>query len=201
MPQIGLFPLGIVLLPGERIPLHIFEERYKELIRECLSDEREFGLVYGEDDAVREIGTRARVVEVLQVFDDGRLNIVVEGADRFRVVRLTAGRSFQTAHVESFTDEDADSPAEQRERVVELYRRLAEAAGGDPELDVSSPRLAFEVAGRIAFDAEVKQKLLELRSERARLEMLAPLLEKALQTVEVAREQRQRASQNGRVGP
>ena len=97
MEEIGLFPLGIVLLPTERVPLHIFEPRYRELIGECMEDESEFGLVYADEDGVREVGTRARVTEVLELFDDGRLNIVIEGGERFRIEKLTRGRSFMTA--------------------------------------------------------------------------------------------------------
>jgi hypothetical protein len=75
MDEIGLFPLGMVLLPTERVPLHIFEERYKELIDECIELEQEFGLVLQDDDGIREVGTRAAVVAVLERFDDGRLNV------------------------------------------------------------------------------------------------------------------------------
>ncbi|HYA08342.1 MAG TPA: LON peptidase substrate-binding domain-containing protein, partial [Gaiellaceae bacterium] len=77
MEEIGLFPLGIVLLPTERVPLHIFEPRYRELIHECLEHERAFGLLFEDEDGVRELGTRAHVTEVLERFDDGRLNILV----------------------------------------------------------------------------------------------------------------------------
>ncbi|MDX6471940.1 MAG: ATP-dependent Lon protease, partial [Gaiellaceae bacterium] len=91
MDEIGLFPLEIVLLPSERVPLHIFEPRYQELIGECIEEGREFGLIFADGDGVREVGTRARVVDVLEEFSDGRLNIVVEGGARFRVQRLTRG--------------------------------------------------------------------------------------------------------------
>ena len=90
--EIGLFPLELVLLPTERVPLHIFEPRYKELIGECLRSGREFGLVLQDEQGRRDIGTRAAVVEVLQVFDDGRMNVVVEGHERFRLRELTTGR-------------------------------------------------------------------------------------------------------------
>src|SRR6516165_8744487 len=83
--EIGLFPLELVLLPSERVPLHIFEPRYKELIGECLRSGEEFGLVLQDEQGRREIGTKAVVVEVLQVFDDGRMNVVVEGHERFRL--------------------------------------------------------------------------------------------------------------------
>ena len=113
MSELGLFPLGIVLLPTEQIPLHIFEERYQELIGECLDLEQEFGLVFADDEGLREVGTRALVTEVLDRFDDGRLNIVVEGGERFRLLELTEGRSFQTGLVEPVEDEaDAADPEE-----------------------------------------------------------------------------------------
>ena len=98
--EIGLFPLGIVLLPTELVPLHIFEERYRELIGECLARSASSGSCSPTTTASATVGTRAAVTEVLERFDDGRLNIVVEGRERFRVVELTDGRSFQTAEVE-----------------------------------------------------------------------------------------------------
>ena len=104
MSELGLFPLGIVLLPTEQIPLHIFEDRYQELIGECLAEEREFGLVYADDSGLSEIGTRAAVTELLDRFEDGRMNVVVEGRERFRLLELTDGRSFHTGRVEPIAD-------------------------------------------------------------------------------------------------
>ena len=91
MDEIGLFPLGLVLLPTEQVPLHIFEPRYRELITECVDEERPFGLVYADDDGIRQVGTLATVVEVTDRFEDGRLNIVVEGGDRFKLRRADPG--------------------------------------------------------------------------------------------------------------
>ena len=99
MSELGLFPLPLVLLPTELVPLHIFEERYRELIGECLESDEEFGLVYADDDGLREVGTRAAVVNVLMRFDDGRMDIVVEGRARFRLLALTTGRSYHTGAV------------------------------------------------------------------------------------------------------
>ena len=87
--EIGLFPLNLVLLPGEQAPLHVFEPRYRELIGECLEENGEFGLVLADDDGMREIGCRAGVIEVLEQFEDGRLNVVVEGRERIRIAELT----------------------------------------------------------------------------------------------------------------
>ena len=108
MPEIGLFPLELVLLPSERVPLHIFEDRYKELIGECLAEGSEFGLILETDGGLREIGTSTAVLEVIHTFDDGRMNVLVEGHDRFRVARLTEGRSFRTAEFETVEDDDEE---------------------------------------------------------------------------------------------
>lgn len=202
MSELGLFPLGLVLLPTEQIPLHIFEDRYQELIGECLAEEREFGLIYADEDGLRDLGTRAAVIEVLERFDDGRLNIVVEGRERFRLVELTEGRSFQTGVVEAVDDEpDPADPADE-ERALELFRRLVELTGaevGAPERDAAP--LSFALAGRFEFAAELKQRLLTLRSERERVAMLIEVLEGAAVAVEREQEIAGRAASNGKVDP
>src|SRR4051812_27526144 len=155
VPELGLFPLGLVLLPTERVPLHIFEDRYRELIGECLELEREFGLLFADDDGLREIGCRAAVLEVLERFDDGRLNIVVEGGERFRIVRHTSGRSFATAEVEPVEDEDATLAPEAGARAVAAFRALVELVEAEVELpDPLSPQLSYELAGRVELEAE-----------------------------------------------
>jgi Lon protease-like protein len=200
MAEIGLFPLELVLLPTERVPLHIFEPRYKELVGECLREGRDFGLLLEDEQGRREIGTRAGVVEVLQIFDDGRMNVVVEGRERFRLVELTEGRPFLTGDVEPVDDDD-DPPADADvERAFELFRQLVEVAEADvdePEEIVGS--LSFELAARIDFGQELKQELLELTSERKRLRRLTELIERAIAAIERERDVRERASGNGRV--
>src|SRR5437764_12006945 len=174
MDEIGLFPLGIVLLPTQRVPLHIFEPRYCELIGECLEEDAEFGMLYADEDGVREVGTLARVSEVLERFDDGRLNVVVEGGLRFRVERLTRGRSFMTAVVETLED-DADAvEAEAAARAAGAFRALAALAGADPEPpDETSLQLSYELAAQVELAPEAKQDLPESRSEQERPELSA----------------------------
>ncbi|HET8606837.1 MAG TPA: LON peptidase substrate-binding domain-containing protein [Gaiellaceae bacterium] len=201
--ELGLFPLGLVLVPTERIPLHIFEARYRELVRECLDDEREFGLVLdlGGDEPA-EIGTRAAVVQLLQVLPDGRMNVVVEGRARFRIVARTAGRSFLTAEVEPVDDEDDPPEPEERERALASFARLVAATGS--EVGVPEPaaeQLPFELAARIDFGNDLKQELLELRSPRERLARVTELIERAADAVERDRELRERAGRNGKVRP
>jgi ATP-dependent Lon protease len=199
MEELGLFPLGIVLLPTERIPLHIFELRYQELIGECLEQERDFGLVLEDDDGVREIGTRAAVFEVLDRFDDGRLNIAVEGGERFRIVAETGGRSFLTAHVEPVSDEAQVSDRGARERALELFRRLEHAVQTEvDEPNADSGLLSFELAARVDFGPDRKQELLELRSEPERLRVVCDLLERAAEAITLERALADSASKNGR---
>ena len=171
MDEIGLFPLGIVLLPTEQVPLHIFEPRYRDLVGRCLEDESEFGLVFADEDGLRAIGTRAAVTEVLERFDDGRLNIVVEGRERFRLLEVNEGTSFHTGDVEAVVDDSDPAEDEVRERALELFRQLVELTGSDvEEPDEESPQLSFVLASRFEFAPPVKQELLQSTSERLRVE-------------------------------
>jgi Lon protease-like protein len=198
--ELGLFPLPLVLLPTEQVPLHIFEERYQELIGECLEQEVEFGLLYADDDGIREIGTRAAVVEVITEFEDGRMNIVVEGRERFRLATLTSGRSFQTGSVAPL--EDTHDPAEPAsvERARQLFTQLRELTGSEVEIPAPGlPQLSFALAARVELAPGVKLELLAELSERVRLERVCELLEGAAVTVERRRLAAERAATNGRV--
>ena len=200
MDELGLFPLGIVLLPTEQLPLHIFEERYKELVDECLEQDGEFGLVYADDDGLRDLGTRARVTEVLTRFEDGRLNILVEGGDRFRLVELTDGRSFSTGLVTPI--EDVDDSAEEAAvdealRLFGLLREVTESEVDAPERELS--QLSFALAGKVELPADDKLGLLAETSERLRMELVQELLANAVLTAQRVRRAAERASTNGKV--
>lgn len=200
MAEIGLFPLGIVLLPTERVPLHIFEERYKELIGRCLADDEEFGLVFADDEGIRDVGTRAAVVEVLTRFEDGRLNVLIEGRERFRLLELTSGESFHTGEVAPLADDHDPSPDETVARALALFGRLRELAGSDVAVpSPDDPQLSFAIAGRVELDDELKLELLADTSERSRLERLCEYLADAVETLRIRRRAVERASGNGRV--
>jgi Lon protease-like protein len=203
MAELGLFPLPLVLLPTERIPLHIFEPRYRELIDECVETDGEFGLVLATGDgAVHEIGTRARVAAVVETLDDGRMNIVVEGGARFRLLELTRGRSFQTGVVEEVVDDDDPAAAQDVERALSVFRQLAEEAGSDVELPApDSPDLAWEIAARVDFGVGPKQEILATTSPATRMRRLVELLETSLEAVRLEHALRERAGRNGRVSP
>jgi len=198
--ELGLFPLPLVLLPTERVPLHIFEERYRELIGECLESDREFGLIYADDDGMRDVGTRARVTEVLARMPDGRMDILVEGRSRFRLLEITTGRGFQTGEVSPVEDEKDPSDSESIARAIGLFDRLRELTGSD--LDVPDPdtaQLSFVLAGLVELAPDDKLQLLRDVSERSRMSRVCELLERALLTTQRVREAAERAVTNGRV--
>jgi Lon protease-like protein len=203
VPELGLFPLPLVLVPTERIPLHIFEPRYRELIDECIELGEEFGLVLATGDgAVHEVGTRARVVQVIGVGDEDTMDVVVEGGGRFRVLDLTSGRSFATGLVEPVSDDDDPAAGADTERALAVFTELAELTGSD--VDVPDPLSAlfdFELAARVDFSVGAKQEMLASTSPRERMVLLVTMLETALEAVRLERTLRDRASRNGKVAP
>jgi Lon protease-like protein len=198
MEEIGLFPLGIVLLPSEHVPLHIFEERYRELVAECLENEQEFGLIYADGDGVREIGTRARVIDVLEEFEDGRMNVVVEGGARFRVERLTRGHSFLTAIVVPVPDGLLPVDTEIASRATEAFRALAALAGAElDEIDETASQLSFDLAAQVELPSDAKQHLLELDEEAHRLELVIGMLDSVREALLAAHALGEHAKTNG----
>jgi Lon protease-like protein len=198
--ELGLFPLPIVLVPTERIPLHIFEPRYLELITECYESDEEFGLVLATGDgAVHEVGTRAAVLELFEV-EDGRLNIVVEGRARFRLLELKSGRSFKTAVVEPVTDDAESVEPAASTRALEVFRELAKEAESDVDFPpADSELLDFELAARVDFGTDAKQELLASTSPRARMTRLVELLELSIEAIRRERKLRELAGRNGKV--
>jgi Lon protease-like protein len=203
MASIGLFPLELVLVPTERVPLHVFEPRYKELVGDCLEREEEFGIVLAKPSGdVHHVGTRAAIVEVLQVLPDGRMHIVIEGGDRFRLLEVDHERSFDTGTVEELVDQDDPAEPADLERAYETFKRLQETVGapGEPP-DPTGPQFDFQVVARVEFSNASKQELLELTSPRERVARLCGLLDRALEALVIDRELRQRAHGNGKVTP
>jgi len=200
MTELGLFPLGIALLPSELLPLHIFEDRYKELIGECLADEAEFGLVFADDDGIRDIGTRARVSEVLTEFEDGRLNILAEGGERFRLDELTDGRAFHTGLVSPVLDEDDPAGDVAIAEALRLFERLREVTESEVHVpEPETPHLSYVLAGKVELSSETKLELLSELSERRRMERVQDLLADAVLTAQRIRRAAERASTNGKV--
>ena len=194
-----LFPLGIVLLPTEIVPLHIFEERYKLMIGQCVEDETDFGIVWLGDDGLCDIGCTARVAQVLERMDDGRMNILAQGGRPFRLLRRIEDLPYPAGDVELLDDIDEGDEAlagEAREAYADLVETVTDNRPGVDELDGLS---AYGMAATIELAAAPKQALLEERSEDARLKTVGDLFATALRRIESAEEAQERAKSNGKV--
>ena len=196
-----LFPLGLVMLPGELVPLHIFEERYKQMIGECLDEEREFGILWLADDELKEVGCAARVTRVLERFEDGRMNILAEGTTPFRMERRIGDMAYPAGDVVLLDDEpDADDDALERARTT--YADLVEeVTDARPEAETLAGLDAYGMAATVDINPAAKQALLELRSEPARLEQLDGLFAEALRRIKTAARVAEQASGNGHLKP
>jgi Lon protease-like protein len=200
--DIPLFPLNVVLMPGAPLPLHIFEERYKQMVNECLESESEFGMVLADEAGTRQVGCTARIVELVERYEDGRMLILVEGARRFRLNNILTGRPYYIGEVEYLAEEAEEDVAELAEECIALLERVVEAATeGSVGIEIKPPyrNLSFAIAGRIEFDLETRQQILELTSERERLQKVKELLIAAAERLERERQARGKAEGNGHL--
>ena len=202
MADIPLFPLNVVLMPGTPLPLHIFEERYKQMVNECLDSGMEFGMVLADESGTRRVGCTARIVELVQHYEDGRLVVLVEGSRRFRLKNILAGKPYYVGDVEYLEDEPGEDITSLAEECVALLERVVEAATeGSVGIEIESPyrNLSFAIAGRIEFDLETRQQILELPTERGRLEKIKELLAEAADRLEREHQARKKAEKNGHL--
>ncbi|QIN77777.1 ATP-dependent protease [Rubrobacter marinus] len=203
MPEIPLFPLNVVLMPGAPMPLHIFEERYKQMVNECLEDRSEFGMVLADEGGTRNVGCTARIVELVQRYEDGRLVILVEGSQRFKLNNILTGKPYYVGEVEYLEDETSEEDISGlAEECVALLERVIEAATeGEVGIEVEPPyrNLSFAIAGRIEFDLETRQRILELPSEGGRLRKVKELLTETAEKLERDKQAREKAETNGHL--
>jgi Lon protease-like protein len=201
-----LFPLNVVLLPGGQLPLHIFEERYKEMIGESLREATEFGVVLASEKGIANTGCTATIDRVLRTYEDGRLDILTVGKRRFEILLVNEERNFLRGAVEFFDDDEgvdgAPEPEGLRERAIDIYTTLRAVAADKPFAppDAALPQLSFHLAQAVT-DLGFRQTLLALRSEAERLRHFTEFLpayidkERRLQAV------REAAPRNGHHHP
>jgi Lon protease-like protein len=200
-----LFPLGIVALPSESVPLHIFEDRYLRMIENCLladpgSVERQFGIIWLSDEELKQVGCACEIEEDLERLEDGRLNILVRGTRPFRLLERQDDLPYPAGVVAFLDEQDEQSDEQAVQAAHELYSELVEQAT-DRKLseDELSEFDAYRMAATVEFGTEAKQELLELRSENARLRLLALLLGAAIKRLGVIERAQTRARSNGKV--
>lgn len=171
--MIPLFPLNVVVCPGEELALHIFEERYREMIRLCLEETRPFGIILVHDSAMMTVGCTVKITQVLKVFDDGRMDIRTEGIQRFTLLSTDRRKSYLQGTVDYFSDEPGDPDPDLMDEAITLHRQLLAAAGAPADDGIYGKRpLSFSLAHSAGLDLSDKQKLLEDRSEPSRLRFL-----------------------------
>jgi Lon protease-like protein len=197
-----LFPLQVVLLPDSELPLHIFEDRYKEMIAEVLRDKIEFGVVLANERGIVNTGCTATVERVLREYPDGRLDILTVGRRRFEIERVNEERAFLRGEVDYFDDEDETLPENDfRARAIAGYNDLR-ALTSDPPLPTAQsgdPQLSFRLARPIQ-DLGLRQALLTARSEAERLQQLAEFLPAFLIRQRRVERVKQVAPRNGHGG-
>ena len=196
-----LFPLGLVLLPSEMVPLHIFEERYRTMVDECLDGDTAFGIVWLSDAGLKEVGCTAEIARMIERLEDGRMNILVQGAQPFRLLRRIEDLPYPAGDIELVDEQPAQPPppdveATARERYADLVERATDSRpeeGDLAELD------AYGMAASIDFEAGPKQELLELRSEDERLRRLTELLTATMKRLDYAERAQELSRSNGKV--
>lgn len=197
-PLLPLFPLEVVLFPGLPLPLHIFEPRYKEMIGECLSQEKRFGVVRAQESGVAEIGCTAEIMAVTKKYDDGRMDIVTEGRERFEVLEVNQERDFLRADVLFFEDDPEKATPEEIAHAIKLHGEIMALIGAQPTLSGDdNPRLSFGLAGSLPLDLDFKQNLLSMRSEPKRMQAVTAYFEAILPKLRRAVHVRKKASGNG----
>lgn len=181
MSLLPLFPLDLVLLPGTPLPLHIFEPRYKEMIAECLEQKKPFGIVRASEEGVAGIGCTAEIVSVTKKYEDGRMDILTRGVNRFEVLDVNEDRSFLQAEIVVVEDEPGSASAQTIEQAVRLHNEITKLAGTEPwGADENAANLSFLLAGSLPLDLDFKQNLLSTLSEAKRLEAVVTYLQTVL---------------------
>jgi len=195
-----IFPLDLVLLPSVPLPLHIFEDRYREMISECLEKQRPFGVVRTkEEEGVADIGCTAEIVGVSKKYPDGRMDIITEGRERFEIMRVDQERSFLRAEVNYLHDEGGKPGAEDIDKVLKLHGEILKMAGAEPAgtPEAKHPQLSFQIAGSLPLDLDFKQNLLTMTSELSRVRAVISYLETILPNLRRTVQVRRKAGSNG----
>jgi Lon protease-like protein len=205
-----LFPLELVLLPEEPLPLHIFEERYREMIGECLRAKtsghgrQDFGVVLAKGPEIANLGCSAQIVSVTRKYADGRMDILVVGKRRFEILLTNEDKSYLRASVEFFDDEGSDTPGEtEAENAIHLFREIMRKLHQASEMPVHLTQpyryLSFRLGASLPLALEFKQRLLSLRNEAERLQQVVHAMRQLIHQIVVVQEAREKAGGNGDI--
>jgi Lon protease-like protein len=194
-----LFPLQLVVFPRIQVPLHIFEERYKEMVGEAIAGHSEFGIVRAKDAGITSTGCTVEVEKVLTHYPDGRMDILTRGARRFEILSLDQEKTYLRGEVEFFNDEDDEPPSrELKDAAISGYSALLDSgeSRGYSDAEMDDPQLSFQLAQAIQ-DMDFQSQLLRDRSEVSRLKHLAEFLKTYVPRLKVTSRMRELAPKNG----
>jgi Lon protease-like protein len=195
---LALFPLDLVLLPGVPLPLHIFEPRYKEMISECLERKQLFGVIRAQEKNLADIGCTAEILAVTKTYDDGRMDIVTQGRERFELLEINQERAFLQGEILYLRDDPQKASAEDTARAVELHKQILALANAEQDLSqADDAQLSYHLAGSLPLDLDFKQKMLGLRSESERIQAIIAYFESILPNLKRAVHIRKKAGGNG----
>jgi Lon protease-like protein len=190
--HLPIFPLGVVLLPEMIMPLHIFEERYKTMINECLERDEPFGIVFFDAKQIHKVGCTARIVKVLKNYDDGRMDILVQGVQRFYMDRIDDSRDYLVSNIFYLDDIEESVPNEDDalfQKTIDSLRHLDELSGriGDDHRfdNMDLRRLSFMLPSAEGFSMEERQRFLEMTSARERMDKGLNVLEKVIARLKI----------------
>ncbi len=193
-----LFPLDVVLFPGTPLPLHIFEPRYKEMIGECLEQKKFFGVIRAQESTLADVGCTAEILAVTKTYDDGRMDIVAQGRERFELLQVNQERTFLQGEILYVEDEPEKPTLEERDRAIDLHKQILALASAQQDLpEGEDAPLSYHLAGSLPLDLDFKQKLLSLRSEARRIQTVIEYFEGILPSLRRAVTIRQKAGGNG----
>src|SRR5215813_4660764 len=200
--RIPLFPLNVVLLPGADLPLHIFEPRYRRMIRDCLDHKREFGMLLALSDGVAGTGCTAEILEVVKRYTDGRMDILTVGRAPFRVVELFTQDPLLEGRVDYLDDRYSAPNLQTRCSLTELYEACHTLIYGDYPRDAAADpdaedQLSYTIASKLPLELLWKQRILELRTEAERQERLLAYLRDWAPHLQKIESQQHRAAGNG----
>lgn len=203
---IPLFPLGLVLLPEMILPLHIFEERYKIMIAECLDGDRGFGIVYYDGKGIKAQGCLARIMNVTKKYEDGKMDILTAGQRRFEIDTIIEDKIYSQARVLYFDDQDNDLQDVNEtisQKARELIEEIALLSNQKPSVsslkDINPQKLSFLIAGSDGFNSDEKQEFLEMRSTANRLQKGVDALSKIIERIKINMEIRKLIEGNGHL--
>ncbi|PIQ23967.1 hypothetical protein COW36_05465 [bacterium (Candidatus Blackallbacteria) CG17_big_fil_post_rev_8_21_14_2_50_48_46] len=201
---IPIFPLGIVPLPGEPVPLHIFEPRYKQMIADCapVAGSNQYlpiGINFAHPQKLHETGCTVIVHQILHKYADGQLDIMTQGSQRFHVLELDHSRSYLQAKIRYFEDlNPSEIPdPDLKTKLLENYQTFLSLIGSDAEWSLDTDAISFQLAALLSLETEIKLELLESRSENERLERLCNYFKELLPRLEKAKEFQRRVRSNG----